>query len=84
MVVTAIHEQFWQVAVDGVVRGYIDVVQSRAGERFRVRRLRHPSGKWTAVGEWWDFDTAVAVCAEPPGRKAEAKAVPPVTRWLVG
>lgn len=73
MVVMRLHERFWQVVVDGDVVGYVDTVGPEGAERYRVRRLRWPSGRWVAVGEWWEFDAAIEACADAPPERLRGR-----------
>ena len=84
MEVTALHQQFWQVKLDGDVVGYVDEIEVAGETRFRARRLKYPDGRWVLIGEWWDLEPALAACADVPRTKTRVRklVVPPQNRWL--
>lgn len=82
--ITALDQRFWQVKVEGEVVGYVDEIDVSGERRFRARRLTYPDGRWVVIGEWWEFDPALAACADMPRSKTRVRklVVPPQNRWL--
>ena len=65
--VTDLGPGFWMVSVSGATRGFIVQVEVKGELRFEAR-LRHVNpGQGTRIGEYWEFDRAIAaIIAEPP------------------
>lgn len=65
--VTDLGPGFWMVSVAGATRGFIVQVEVKGEMRFEAR-LRHVNpGQGTRIGEYWEFDRAIAaIIAEPP------------------
>ncbi len=65
--VTDLGPGFWMVSVAGATRGFIVQVEVKGEVRFEAR-LRHVNpGQGTRIGEYWEFDRAIAaIIAEPP------------------
>ena len=84
MQVTAVNQRFWQVRVGDEVAGYVDEIEVAGETRYRARRLRVPSGKWSVIGEWWELDAALEACADVQPEKARVRkfTVPPQNRWF--
>ena len=58
--VLALHSHLSRVTrPDGVVLGYVEVVDSADGERFRSKRLRARAQGFLVVGEFWSADEAI-------------------------
>ncbi|WAC66393.1 hypothetical protein OVA14_00925 [Agrococcus sp. SL85] len=65
--VTDLGPGFWMVSIAGATRGFITQVEVRGELRFEAR-LRHMNpGQGTRIGEYWEFERAIAaLVAEPP------------------
>lgn len=65
--VTDLGPGFWMVSIAGATRGFITQVEVRGELRFEAR-LRHMNpGQGTRIGEYWEFERAIAaIVAEPP------------------
>ncbi len=65
--VTDLGPGFWMVSVAGATRGFIVQIEVKGEVRFEAR-LRHVNpGQGTRIGEYWEFDRAIAaIIAEPP------------------
>lgn len=61
--VTPVHEGFWRVAIGGRVAGNIERFAASDGERFRARLIDVRARRWTSIGEYWEFEAAVAALA---------------------
>lgn len=66
--VTDLGPGFWMVSVAGATRGFIVQVEVRDEVRFEAR-LRHVNpGQGTRIGEYWEFDKAIAAIIAEPSR----------------
>ncbi|WP_404312897.1 hypothetical protein LG314_03395 [Agrococcus terreus] len=65
--VTDLGPGFWMVSIAGATRGFVTQVEVRGELRFEAR-LRHMNpGQGTRIGEYWEFERAIAaIVAEPP------------------
>ncbi|MWC00044.1 hypothetical protein [Agromyces seonyuensis] len=56
----AIGDGMWRVSREGVALGVVHVFVARDGERFMARVVDRQRRCWVRVGEYWEFERAVA------------------------
>ena len=55
-----LHDDLWRVTrPDGEVLGYVERTTTPAGERFQAKRMLQRQRRFLAVGEFWDFGSAM-------------------------
>lgn len=60
VIVLALHGRMWRVTrLDGAVLGYVEIVDTTDGERFRSKRLRPRAQGFLPVGEFGTADEAI-------------------------
>lgn len=58
--ILALHGRLWRATrPDGAVLGYVEIIETGEGERFRSKRLRPRAQGYLIIGEFWSADEAI-------------------------